>query len=262
MHRWHGCRGYLSLYHLTHLHPPCRTPAKSSFTLTNPPVEALTNAFIACPPCELAPPIMETTGLHHFEFYKDTGGKEDRGGELAGLCRRTLLSDADWRSSHKSLSNNRETGIRSHLNCLAGARHAVSLQLLSQAIGVRTLAELNSCRRYVALKIFIASAAMGHQLDDELNIYARLSSKSTAHPGRPAIRSLLDRFSIDGPTDIHQCLVHVPLWENVWTFLHRNPIQRLPTPVLAFVLQRVFLALDYLHTECQIIHTGKSSEYI
>lgn len=102
---------------------------------------------------------------------------------------------------------------------------------------------------------------MGQHFDDELKIYTRIDSKPTAHPGRPAIRSLLDRFFVDGPDDTHQCLVHVPLWENVWTFLHRNPIQRLPTPVLAIVLQRVFLALDYLHTECHIIHTGTSTSY-
>jgi serine/threonine-protein kinase SRPK3 len=50
--------------------------------------------------------------------------------------------------------------------------------------------------------------------------------------------------------------VHPPLWESVLTFLHRNPVRRLPKPVLAFVLQRLFVALDYLHTECQIIHAG------
>lgn len=27
--------------------------------------------------------------------------------------------------------------------------------------------------------------------------------------------------------------------------------------MVAFILQRVFLALDYLNTECQVIHTGK-----
>ncbi|KAK2591913.1 hypothetical protein QQS21_010387 [Conoideocrella luteorostrata] len=103
---------------------------------------------------------------------------------------------------------------------------------------------------------------MGQQLDDELKVYKRISGAATSHPGRSAIRSLLDTFNIDGPEDRHQCLVHVPLWENVWTFLHRNPVRRLPKPVLAFVLQRVFLALDYLHTECQVIHTDIKADNI
>lgn len=37
----------------------------------------------------------------------------------------------------------------------------------------------------------------------------------------------------------------------------RNPVHRLPTVVLAVVLRQTFLALDYIHNECQIIHTGK-----
>lgn len=97
---------------------------------------------------------------------------------------------------------------------------------------------------------------MGQQLDDELKIYKRIETASKTHPGSNAVRSLLDTFDVDGPEDKHRCLVHPPLWESVWTFLHRNPIQRLPSPVLALVLQRLFLALDYLHSECQIIHTG------
>lgn len=56
--------------------------------------------------------------------------------------------------------------------------------------------------------------------------------------------------------------MHPPLWESVLTFLHRNPVQRLPSPVLVFVFQRLFLALDYLHTECQIIHAGMFSSLV
>ena len=97
---------------------------------------------------------------------------------------------------------------------------------------------------------------MGQQLDDELKMYKRMEIASKTHPGRDAVRSLLDSFDVDGPEDKHRCLVHPPLWESVLTFLHRNPVRRLPSPVLAFVLQRLFLALDYLHTECKIIHAG------
>lgn len=98
---------------------------------------------------------------------------------------------------------------------------------------------------------------MGQQLDDEINIYKRIEGASKSHPGRRAIRSLLDSFDLQGPDGVHRCLVHPPMFESAWAFLHRNPIQRLPAPVLAFILQRLFLALDFLHTECKIIHTGK-----
>lgn len=50
--------------------------------------------------------------------------------------------------------------------------------------------------------------------------------------------------------------MHPPLWESVLAFLRRNPVERLPSPVIAVVHHRLFLALDYLHTECHIAHTG------
>lgn len=96
---------------------------------------------------------------------------------------------------------------------------------------------------------------MGQHLDDELKMYQHIG-RASKYPGRNAIRSLVDSFHIDGPEDKHQCLVHPPLFESVWEFLHRNPVERLPKVILAFTLRRVFLALDYLHTECQVIHTG------
>ncbi|GAD92996.1 protein kinase domain protein [Paecilomyces variotii No. 5] len=117
-------------------------------------------------------------------------------------------------------------------------------------------------RRYVTIKIFIKSAYLRQQLDDELQMYNRIERGSRYHPGRSAVRSLFDSFDIDGPEVKHRCLVHPPLWESVLTFLHRNPVQRLPAPVLAFVLKRLFLALDYLHTECRIIHTDIKADNI
>ena len=100
---------------------------------------------------------------------------------------------------------------------------------------------------------------MGEHVDNEVNMYRRMEQSPTAHPGRNVIRTLLDTFYIDGPQDKHRCLVHPPLWESVLAYLRRNPVERLPSPVIAVVLHRLFLALDYLHTECQIAHTGWQS---
>ncbi|PCG98365.1 Hypothetical protein PENO1_058310 [Penicillium occitanis (nom. inval.)] len=141
-------------------------------------------------------------------------------------------------------------------------RYQVAGKLGFGASSTVWLARDMSHRRHVALKIYINSAAMGQQLDDELKMYKRMEKASNKHLGRNAVRTLLDSFNINGPEGEHRCLVHPPLWESVLTFLHRNPIRRLPSPVLAFVLQRLFLALDYLHTECQIIHTDIKADNI
>lgn len=103
---------------------------------------------------------------------------------------------------------------------------------------------------------------MGAYNDDELNTYKRISQVETDHPGRSAIRELLDSFDVSGPAGEHRCLVHPPLWDNMLTFIHRNSEGRLPTILVSYILQRVFLALDFLHTECQIIHTDIKLENI
>ncbi|KAM0280371.1 hypothetical protein ACHAQH_004084 [Verticillium albo-atrum] len=117
-------------------------------------------------------------------------------------------------------------------------------------------------RRHVSLKVFVHSKAMGGQLDHEVAMYKRISGSLSKHPGRSGVRELLDSFDVPGPVGSHRCLVHPPLWESVLTLLRRNPVGRLPAPVLAFVLRRLFQALDFLHTECQIIHTDIKADNI
>ncbi|EEU45186.1 uncharacterized protein NECHADRAFT_41442 [Fusarium vanettenii 77-13-4] len=110
-------------------------------------------------------------------------------------------------------------------------------------------------RQHVALKLFVNSESMGKHLDHELSIYKRISKSSSKHPGHDAVRELLDSFDVAGPDGCHRCLVHPPLNESMLAFLHRNPVRRLPVLILAFTFRRLFLALDFLHTECQVIHT-------
>ncbi|KAK8868430.1 serine threonine protein kinase CMGC group [Apiospora arundinis] len=117
-------------------------------------------------------------------------------------------------------------------------------------------------RRHVALKLFVNSASMGNHFEHELSIYRHIATSAAKHPGREAIRSLLDSFDVSGPDGVHQRLIHSPLWESTLTFLHRNPVRRLPSPVLAFILRRLFLALDFLHEECKIIHTDIKADNI
>ncbi|KAK0754519.1 kinase-like domain-containing protein [Schizothecium vesticola] len=117
-------------------------------------------------------------------------------------------------------------------------------------------------RRHVTLKLCIHSESLGPQADQEVSMYRRITAASTRHPGRRSVREVLDSFEVTGPDGCHRCLVHPPLWESVLTFLFRNPVRRLPAPVLAVVLRRLFLALDFLHTECKIIHTDMKAANI
>ncbi|KAJ2913832.1 hypothetical protein MD484_g6588, partial [Candolleomyces efflorescens] len=110
-------------------------------------------------------------------------------------------------------------------------------------------------RRHVALKVFIRSASHG-AISQELEAYNRFKNGPVNHPGRAAIRTVLDSFTLPTPDGDgeHLCLVHPPLWDSMKAFLKRNPVGRLPAPILAFTLQRMLQALDYAR-ECRVIHT-------
>ncbi|KAL5343405.1 kinase-like domain-containing protein [Aspergillus crustosus] len=161
---------------------------------------------------------------------------------VPGYLASRYYPDSHWRSNQGQISNCRQTRVWGYFDCLAGTRYGTDRQ-----------------RSYVTLKIYVDAASMGEHVDDELKIYERISQASR-HPGHRAVRPLIESFNIEGPGDKHQCLVHPPLFESIRHFLHRNPIQRLPTPILAFTLHQLFSALD--HTECRVVHTDIKADNI
>lgn len=94
---------------------------------------------------------------------------------------------------------------------------------------------------------------------EETNIYKHLASIKSNHPGRDYIREALDTFTLKGQKGEHQCLVLKPMLETAQELLRRNKSGRFTESLLKAVLIRLLMALDYLHTEAHLIHTGKSS---
>lgn len=112
-----------------------------------------------------------------------------------------------------------------------------------------------SKRRHVAVKVYIRSDLMGSHIATELDVYKRIQNAPWRRPGRPAVRTLLDNFRIETPETQHDCVVHTALWDSVADFTGRNAVNLLPVPMVAFILKRVFYALDLLHNECHVAHT-------
>ncbi|KAL1909589.1 hypothetical protein Sste5344_004434 [Sporothrix stenoceras] len=110
---------------------------------------------------------------------------------------------------------------------------------------------------HVVVKVFARTADLGLQQNTEISVYQKIKTvlDASSHPGRNAIRTVLDHFYLTGPAGEHQCLVHPPLWESARNVLYMNPIRRFPPMMMAMLLRQVFLALDFLHTECHLIHT-------
>ena len=119
---------------------------------------------------------------------------------------------------------------------------------------VRQLVLKNHSGRYaVALKIFTNDC----QNREEFNVCKHLMSVQSEHPGRHYLRDALDTFTLQGPNGEHQCIAHKPLLENTQQLLRRNPSHRFTEDLLRVFLHRLLSALDYLHTDAHLIHTGK-----
>ncbi|KAI1307727.1 kinase domain protein [Xylaria venustula] len=116
--------------------------------------------------------------------------------------------------------------------------------------------------RHVTLKVLICSHTLGDSVNTELAMYERVQQRRSRHPGRNNVRSLLDSFTVTGPEGEHLCLVHRPLGRSVADILHQHRSPGFQTNFLRSLLKDLLLAVDYLHTECQIIHTDISTTNI
>ncbi|KAL8848489.1 MAG: hypothetical protein Q9221_006491 [Calogaya cf. arnoldii] len=63
---------------------------------------------------------------------------------------------------------------------------------------------------------------------------------------------------MQGPNGQHHCLVYEPMLESTLQLLRRNPDGRFTEELLRIFLQLLLSALDYLHTDAHLIHTGNA----
>lgn len=105
---------------------------------------------------------------------------------------------------------------------------------------------------HVALKVYTRSEGSR----DEFETYNSLRKANPSHPGYRHVGMALDTFTLPTSDGVHHCLVQRPLWDSWKALLRRNPSHRFSTPLLKAGLRHVFLGLDYLHTECKLVHTG------
>jgi len=88
-------------------------------------------------------------------------------------------------------------------------------------------------------------------------VYKHLSSIKTSHPGVKGIRSLRDQFQLPGKYGPHECLVHDPLGLTLKDIREMSEGEKVSEQLLKPIIKYLLMALDFLHAEAPVVHTGK-----
>ncbi|KAF7561781.1 hypothetical protein G7046_g2337 [Stylonectria norvegica] len=113
--------------------------------------------------------------------------------------------------------------------------------------------------RFVTLKVFTKEDTN----QTAISTYQHMKKHANpAHDGFPHIRTALNTLTISHPEGDHFCLVQKPMWDSFRDLLYRNATHRFTEELLKGGLLQVLLALDYLHTECKLVHTDIKADNI
>ncbi|GLA00531.1 hypothetical protein AnigIFM60653_009280 [Aspergillus niger] len=114
--------------------------------------------------------------------------------------------------------------------------------------------------RYVTLKITNSGAEEKKAAEDELQISQHIAGLRSEHEGREYVRLVQDSFQIQGILGDHLCLVFEPLREPIWLLGRHLGSKGVPPQVLKAFLRVILCGLDFLHSECHVIHTDLKAD--
>lgn len=97
----------------------------------------------------------------------------------------------------------------------------------------------------------------------EMDMHMHLHSGSSKHRGRSILATAYEGFNIESPQgNKHLALVFEPLREPLWLLRRRLTHQeRASLGLFKIYMSAVLEGLDYLHSECHVIHTGMRASF-
>ena len=113
--------------------------------------------------------------------------------------------------------------------------------------------------RFVTLKVLTSHASQITTANTELELSKCIATTNPKNRGLRYLRTVLSSFELAGPSSAHLVLVYALMRESLTKFQRRLADCRLPSDVMKSLLEMLLAGLDYLHSECHIIHTGTSS---
>ena len=97
---------------------------------------------------------------------------------------------------------------------------------------------------------------------DEIKLLRQVMDANPSHPGRQHVVSFLDHFDHPTSADSHICLVFEPLGENLLTLIERHKKTGVAVDLVKVIAKQLLLGLQYLHDECDLVHTDIKPENI
>ena len=93
----------------------------------------------------------------------------------------------------------------------------------------------------------------------ELRAYDKMRSMETqtTHRGKHFLRPMVDQFIVSNAGNTHHCLILRPMWGDVVRLEKKQPYFMLSNINLRSSIAYALKALDYMHSKCQLIHTGE-----
>ncbi|KAL4894936.1 kinase-like domain-containing protein [Aspergillus ambiguus] len=107
--------------------------------------------------------------------------------------------------------------------------------------------------RTVALKIINSNNADDARHEKEIE--SHITQQSPERRGRVILRTCLDGIEVTGPEGKHMCLVYEPMREPIWIFQRRFVDRKIPLPIAKAYIYFLLAGLDYLHSECKVVHS-------
>ena len=138
---------------------------------------------------------------------------------------------------------------------LSDGRYRIIHKLGHGGFSTVWLAREESQKRYVAIKIITAEASSDCS---EIKILRHLE-RTSDHPGRKYVASILDHFDLEGPNGVHVCLVSKVCGPSIAQVCHQvGQHRRFREALVRRLARQAAQALEFLHLN-GVVHGGKIS---